>query len=217
MDPENVQGLHNLCVVFVERGSLRKAEACLKRAHKLAPNEEYIIRHLKIVQQRIAKANLPLKQIQETDNFEFIEENDENNHETSKYFKDNQQVSDSEKYKNGIDENNNNNYKQSTNPKRIEENIQSDRQKSSAETFNNDRDVNDVSDEYKKKTPVKPINSEPVFTGDFVAESSTTYSQQKQRTVVPSQYTNPMPHIPKPNKRRQNILSSHDLDEVSLS
>lgn len=210
--------------MFVERGSLRKAEACLKRAHKLAPNEEYIIRHLKIVQQRIAKANLPLKQIQETDNFEFIEENsDENNHETLKYFKDNQRVSDSEKYKTGIDEtfNNFNNMPDSGD----EKNIQSDKKnsKSSSETFNNDRDkpkevlVNEVSEEYKKKTPVKPINSEPVFTGDFVAESSTTYSQQKQRTVVPSQYTNPMPHIPKPNKRRQNILSSHDLDEVSLS
>jgi len=55
VDPENVQGLHNLCVVSVERGDLSEAEACLARAHKLAPEEGYVLRHLKIVQTRIAK------------------------------------------------------------------------------------------------------------------------------------------------------------------
>lgn len=214
MDPENVQGLHNLCVVFVERGSLRKAETCLKRAHRLAPNEEYIIRHLKIVQQRIAKANLPPKQIRETDTFDFIEENEDENiiHETSKYYKDNQQVSDSEKYKSNNNEIEPEQQQQQQPPETENNNVQSDQKNSKT---NREDLVNEISDEYKKKTPVKPINSEPVFTGDL---SSTTYSQQKQRTVVPPQYNaNPMPHIPKHNKRRQNILSSHDLDEVSLS
>jgi len=55
LDPENVQGLHNLCVVYVERGDLLRAEKCFIRASQLAPHEDYIVRHLKIVQQRINK------------------------------------------------------------------------------------------------------------------------------------------------------------------
>lgn len=58
LDPENVQGLHNLCVVFVERGELAKAEHCLIKAHHMAPNEDYIKRHLKIVRARIHRQNL---------------------------------------------------------------------------------------------------------------------------------------------------------------
>lgn len=54
LDPINIQGLHNLCVVYVERGKLAQAQDCLQHAHQLAPNEDYILRHLKIVQQRIA-------------------------------------------------------------------------------------------------------------------------------------------------------------------
>lgn len=54
IDPTNIQGLHNLCVVYVERGKLTQALDCLQQAHKLAPEEDYILRHLKIVQQRIA-------------------------------------------------------------------------------------------------------------------------------------------------------------------
>ncbi|ODN00207.1 hypothetical protein Ocin01_06473 [Orchesella cincta] len=73
MDPENVQGLHNLCVVYVERGDLLRAEKCFIRATQLAPEEEYIHRHLKIVRQRIAKltaalnqnANMPQKSVME--------------------------------------------------------------------------------------------------------------------------------------------------------
>lgn len=49
----NIQGLHNLCVVYVERGKLRQALECLHRAHKLAPEESYILKHLNIVKQRI--------------------------------------------------------------------------------------------------------------------------------------------------------------------
>lgn len=49
----NIQGLHNLCVVYVERGKLRQALECLQRAHKLAPEESYILKHLNIVKQRI--------------------------------------------------------------------------------------------------------------------------------------------------------------------
>jgi len=44
-----------LCVVYVERGLLAKAYACLNEAHKLAPNEDYIIKHIQIVETRLAK------------------------------------------------------------------------------------------------------------------------------------------------------------------
>lgn len=54
IDPSNIQGLHNLCVVYVERGKLTQALDCLQHAHKLAPHEDYILKHLKIVQQRLA-------------------------------------------------------------------------------------------------------------------------------------------------------------------
>lgn len=50
-----MQGLHNLCVVYVERGELQAAESCLSRAHVMAPHEDYILRHLKIVRTRLAK------------------------------------------------------------------------------------------------------------------------------------------------------------------
>lgn len=55
MDPVNIQGLHNLCVVYVERGLLAKAYACLHEAHKLAPNEDYIMKHIQIIETRLAK------------------------------------------------------------------------------------------------------------------------------------------------------------------
>lgn len=55
LDPVNIQGLHNLCVVYVERGFLAKAHACLHEAHKLAPTEDYIIKHLQIIETRLAK------------------------------------------------------------------------------------------------------------------------------------------------------------------
>jgi protein O-mannosyl-transferase len=55
LDPENIQGLHNLCVVYVERGLLAKAYACLNEAHKLAPSEDYIVKHIQIVESRLAK------------------------------------------------------------------------------------------------------------------------------------------------------------------
>lgn len=58
LEPENVQGLHNLCVVYVERGNLLEAENCLQRVHNLAPHEDYIIKHLQIVQTRISKYKL---------------------------------------------------------------------------------------------------------------------------------------------------------------
>lgn len=55
MEPHNIQGLHNLCVVYVERKQLLKAKACLQHAHHLAPSETYIVQHLKIVETRIEK------------------------------------------------------------------------------------------------------------------------------------------------------------------
>lgn len=58
LDPENIQGLHNLCVVHVERGKLLEAQSCLERAHALAPTEDYVLRHLQIVQNRIVKLKI---------------------------------------------------------------------------------------------------------------------------------------------------------------
>ena len=48
-----LKAVHNLCVVYVERGDLLRAEACLLNAHEMAPGEEYIKRHLGFVQARI--------------------------------------------------------------------------------------------------------------------------------------------------------------------
>lgn len=53
LEPDNVQALHNLCVVYVERGKLIAAEDCLKHVVRIAPHQEYISRHLQYVQTRI--------------------------------------------------------------------------------------------------------------------------------------------------------------------
>ncbi|XP_022250818.1 transmembrane and TPR repeat-containing protein CG4050-like [Limulus polyphemus] len=55
MDPNNIQAKHNLCVVYVERGQLVVGELCLQQAASLAPKEDYIQRHLKIVRARLQK------------------------------------------------------------------------------------------------------------------------------------------------------------------
>ncbi|XP_037032367.1 protein O-mannosyl-transferase Tmtc3 [Bradysia coprophila] len=55
LEPHNIQGLHNLCVVYVEQKQLLKAKACLQHATQLAPSEAYIAKHLKIVETRIEK------------------------------------------------------------------------------------------------------------------------------------------------------------------
>ncbi|XP_036615961.1 protein O-mannosyl-transferase TMTC3 [Trichosurus vulpecula] len=56
MDPNNVQGKHNLCVVYFEEGDLFKAEKCLLETLDLAPHEEYIHRHLNIVRVKISSS-----------------------------------------------------------------------------------------------------------------------------------------------------------------
>ncbi|OWF55836.1 Transmembrane and TPR repeat-containing protein 3 [Mizuhopecten yessoensis] len=48
LDPLNVQAHHNLCVVYVEKRDLFRAEKCLARVHNMAPEEEYIYNHLQI-------------------------------------------------------------------------------------------------------------------------------------------------------------------------
>lgn len=50
LDPGNVQGSHNLCVVYVERGELSRAERCFKHATTLDPNATYIRKHLQVTQ-----------------------------------------------------------------------------------------------------------------------------------------------------------------------
>lgn len=54
MDPTNVQGKHNLCVVYFEERDLPRAERCLEETLSLAPNEEYVRRHLSIVRSKMA-------------------------------------------------------------------------------------------------------------------------------------------------------------------
>lgn len=67
LDPVNIQGLHNLCVVYVERGYLSKAYSCLHEVHALAPNEDYIIRHLQIIETRLGKLKAQPGQSREKD------------------------------------------------------------------------------------------------------------------------------------------------------
>ena len=50
------QARHNLCVVAVERGRLEEAEECLLEVRKMAPELEYVERHLEIVRNRIKLA-----------------------------------------------------------------------------------------------------------------------------------------------------------------
>ncbi|XP_030069609.1 protein O-mannosyl-transferase TMTC3 isoform X2 [Microcaecilia unicolor] len=57
LDPNNVQGKHNLCVVYFEEQDLLKAEKCLVETLALAPHEEYIQRHLSIVRSKIVTLN----------------------------------------------------------------------------------------------------------------------------------------------------------------
>ncbi|CAK1578626.1 unnamed protein product [Parnassius mnemosyne] len=67
LEPDNVQALHNLCVVAVERGKLAVAEECLARAAALAPHEHYIQRHLAVVRaRRAAVASSPSAPTQAT-------------------------------------------------------------------------------------------------------------------------------------------------------
>ncbi|XP_050507448.1 protein O-mannosyl-transferase Tmtc3 [Diabrotica virgifera virgifera] len=67
LEPENIQGLHNLCVVHVERGKLIEAQSCLLEAHKLAPGEDYVLRHLQIVQNRISKVRVNPNELSEVE------------------------------------------------------------------------------------------------------------------------------------------------------
>lgn len=54
-------------MVHVERGKLLEAQTCLQQAHKLAPEEDYVLRHLQIVQNRISKLHLNPNDINEVD------------------------------------------------------------------------------------------------------------------------------------------------------
>ena len=53
IEPNNVQAHHNLCVVMVEAGDLDNAKTCLERVANLAPNEGYVNRHLRIVEEKL--------------------------------------------------------------------------------------------------------------------------------------------------------------------
>lgn len=53
VDPEHVQGHHNLCVVLVEQGRLTDARECLLKVQTMAPNEDYVRKHLSVVENKI--------------------------------------------------------------------------------------------------------------------------------------------------------------------
>ncbi|XP_033101589.1 protein O-mannosyl-transferase TMTC3-like [Anneissia japonica] len=55
IDPNNIQGQHNLCVIYVEEGNLEMAKKCLEKVVRMAPGERYIRKHLEIVRNRIEK------------------------------------------------------------------------------------------------------------------------------------------------------------------
>ncbi|XP_062441003.1 protein O-mannosyl-transferase TMTC3 isoform X3 [Rhea pennata] len=83
LDPNNVQGKHNLCVVYFEEKDLKKAEECLVETLSLAPHEEYIQRHLNIVRSKIAslsaaeQSSLPadgIAAVEEKKSFENLKE-----------------------------------------------------------------------------------------------------------------------------------------------
>uniref|UniRef100_A0A2C9JN75 dolichyl-phosphate-mannose--protein mannosyltransferase n=1 Tax=Biomphalaria glabrata TaxID=6526 RepID=A0A2C9JN75_BIOGL len=54
-NPRNSQAMHNLCVVYVERGDLLQAEKCLQQTQVLDPTAEYIQNHLRIVRNKISE------------------------------------------------------------------------------------------------------------------------------------------------------------------
>ncbi|XP_076322090.1 protein O-mannosyl-transferase Tmtc3-like [Tachypleus tridentatus] len=60
VDPHNVQGLHNLCVVYLHRGHLEQAEQCFLQALQLAPSADYISHHLRLVRSQILKQTQPV-------------------------------------------------------------------------------------------------------------------------------------------------------------
>jgi len=63
IDPRHVQGQHNLCVVYVERGHFKEGKLCLEKALALAPSEQYIRNHLNIVNSKIAKLDMDMNKV----------------------------------------------------------------------------------------------------------------------------------------------------------
>lgn len=52
--------MHNLCVVYVERGDLLRAERCLEQTQQLDPKAQYIQDHLSIVRNKIIQVGISL-------------------------------------------------------------------------------------------------------------------------------------------------------------
>ena len=52
-EPKNTEAMHNLCVVYVERGDLLRGEKCLAHVHELVPDEQYVLQHLNIIRSKI--------------------------------------------------------------------------------------------------------------------------------------------------------------------
>lgn len=60
IEANNVQAQHNLCVIMVEAGDLANARECLERVADLAPNEAYISKHLRIVEEKLEQKLLQI-------------------------------------------------------------------------------------------------------------------------------------------------------------
>ncbi|XP_076358340.1 protein O-mannosyl-transferase Tmtc3-like isoform X1 [Tachypleus tridentatus] len=53
LDPNNIQGLHNLCVVYYRQQQLVEAEACFQKALELSPDTKYIRQHLEVTRHQL--------------------------------------------------------------------------------------------------------------------------------------------------------------------
>eukprot|EP00095_Tigriopus_kingsejongensis_P012150 snap_masked-scaffold954_size76946-processed-gene-0.15 protein:Tk12150 transcript:snap_masked-scaffold954_size76946-processed-gene-0.15-mRNA-1 annotation:"transmembrane and tpr repeat-containing protein cg4050-like" len=58
LEPDHIQGRHNLCVVLLERDpnrveNLAQTKACLEEVSRSAPEEDYILKHLRIVEAKL--------------------------------------------------------------------------------------------------------------------------------------------------------------------
>uniref|UniRef100_T1ITR6 dolichyl-phosphate-mannose--protein mannosyltransferase n=1 Tax=Strigamia maritima TaxID=126957 RepID=T1ITR6_STRMM len=57
-DSNHIQGHHNFCVIYVERGDLEAAEQCFVRAVSMAPHVDYIKHHLQTVRRILEQKRL---------------------------------------------------------------------------------------------------------------------------------------------------------------
>ncbi|XP_076310967.1 protein O-mannosyl-transferase Tmtc3-like [Tachypleus tridentatus] len=67
-DSGNIQGLHNLCVVYYQRQQLVEAEACFQKALAQSPNTDYIRQHLEVTRRQLQQVATQVKENDPLDN-----------------------------------------------------------------------------------------------------------------------------------------------------